>query len=229
MLTSAAPPGLKIIGGAAPATNIPPLAGLFGHALSGSRCAMRFTFLPLLAVAIYGVTFVAEKILLRGRKVRTEVNWDRGSLAAFDVSGVLTVPAGVVLGFTGFGRMRAGAGLVEAAGILLLVAGTTLRWAAVFTLGSYFTVNVTILEGQRVVRRGLYRFVRHPAYAGLLLRYLGFGLAFANWLSAALIFLPLLGATLYRIRVEEAALRERFGEEYLSYARATKRLIPGVY
>jgi protein-S-isoprenylcysteine O-methyltransferase Ste14 len=37
------------------------------------------------------------------------------------------------------------------------------------------------------------------------------------------------GATLYRIRVEEAALSEHFGEEYLNYSRATRRLVPGVY
>lgn len=190
---------------------------------------MRFTSLPLLALAVYAVTFVAEKLFLWGRKVKTEVNWDRGSLAAFDLSGVLTVPAGIILGFTDYGRMRAGAGFVEASGIVLLIAGTAVRWAAIFTLKSFFTVNVSILEGQRIVRHGVYRILRHPSYTGLLLRYLGFGLAFANWLSAALIFLPLCAATLYRIRVEEAALRERFGEEYLSYSRTTKRLIPGVY
>ena len=44
---------------------------------------MRFTFLPLLAVAFYGVTFVAEKVLLRGRKLKTGANWDKGSLALF--------------------------------------------------------------------------------------------------------------------------------------------------
>lgn len=71
--------------------------------------------------------------------------------------------------------------------------------------------------------------MRHPAYTGLLLRYLGFGLAFANWLSAALIFLPLLCVTAYRIRVEEQALHEHFGEEYAAYAGATKRLVPGIY
>jgi protein-S-isoprenylcysteine O-methyltransferase Ste14 len=190
---------------------------------------MRFTFLPSLALAVFGLTFVVEKAFLWGRKVKTEANWDRGSLAAFDISGVLSVPAGIVLGFTDFGRMRAGAGVVEAAGVFLLLAGTAIRWTAVFTLGSYFTVNVAILEGHRIVRHGIYRFIRHPSYTGLLLRYLGFGLAFANWLSLALIFLPLCVATLYRIRVEEAALRERFGEEYLSYTRATKRLIPGIY
>jgi protein-S-isoprenylcysteine O-methyltransferase len=63
----------------------------------------------------------------------------------------------------------------------------------------------------------------------LLLRYFGLVLGFANWLSAAPVFLPLLCATLYRIRVEEAALREHFGEEYATYARDTKRLVPGVF
>ena len=66
---------------------------------------MRFDLLPALALAFYGVTFVVEKILLRGRRVQT--NLDRGSLKAFDVSGVLSIPAGIVLGFTDYGRVRA--------------------------------------------------------------------------------------------------------------------------
>jgi protein-S-isoprenylcysteine O-methyltransferase Ste14 len=188
---------------------------------------VRFDLLPTLALAFYCVTFVAEKILLRGRRVRTKL--DRGSLAAFDVSGVLSIPAGIVLGFTDYGRVRTFEPYVAATGLALLVLGTTLRWAAIRALWSYFTVNVSILEGQRVIKRGLYGVVRHPAYTGLLLRYLGFGLAFANWLSAALVFLPLLCATVYRIRVEEDALREHFGEEYAAYASVTKRLLPGIY
>ena len=188
---------------------------------------MRFDLLPTLALAFYGATFVAEKIFLRGRRVKTRL--DRGSLAAYDVSGVLSIPAGIVSGFTDYGRVRAFEPYVAAAGLALLVAGTALRWAAIRALWNYFTVNVSILEGQRVVKRGLYGVVRHPAYTGLLLRYLGFGLAFANWLSAALIFLPLLFATLYRIRVEEEALRAHFGEEYAAYAGETKRLVPGIY
>ena len=188
---------------------------------------MRFGLLPTLALAFYCATFVAEKIFLRGRRVQTKL--DRGSLAAFDVSGVLSIPLGIVIGFTDDGRVRVCEPYVAATGLALLVAGTALRWAAIRALWSYFTVNVSILEGQRVVRQGLYGVVRHPSYTGLLLRYLGFGLAFANWVSAALVFLPLLCATVYRIRVEEEALREHFGEEYAAYASVTKRLVPGIY
>ena len=190
---------------------------------------MRFDLLPAFALAFYCVTFVAEKIFLRGHRVKTEVNWDRGSLLAYDVSGVLSVPPGIALGLTDYGRVRWGEPYVSAVGVALLVGGTVLRYAAIRALRRYFTVNVSILEGHRVVRSGLYGVLRHPAYTGLLLRYLGFGLAFANWLSAALIFLPVLCVTLYRIRVEEEALRAHFGEEYESYASVTKRLVPGIY
>jgi protein-S-isoprenylcysteine O-methyltransferase Ste14 len=190
---------------------------------------MRFTLLSLFAVGFYGATFVAEKVMLRERRVKTASNLDRGSLALFILTGALSVPLGIVLGFTDYGRIRAGEASVSAVGVVLLVAGTALRWAAIRSLWSYFTVNVSILEGQRVVRRGLYRIVRHPSYTGLLLRYLGLGLSFANYLSAALVFLPLLCATLYRMRVEEEALQEHFGEEYTAYARETKRLVPGVF
>jgi len=33
----------------------------------------------------------------------------------------------------------------------------------------------------------------------------------------------------YRIKVEENALKKEFGEEYLDYAKKTKRLIPFLY
>ena len=186
-------------------------------------------FLPALATAIYAVTFVAEKVMLRGHRRRAGEDRDRFSLAVFDVSGALTIPPGIVLGFTEVGRIHGWGALASAVGLALLISGTVLRWAAVFTLKKYFTVNVTIFEDHRLVREGLYRHLRHPSYTGLLLRYLGLGLAYANWLSLALVFLPMLGAVLYRMRVEERALSEAFGAGYAEYARSTKRLIPGVY
>ena len=40
---------------------------------------------------------------------------------------------------------------------------------------------------------------------------------------------PITGAFLYRIHVEEYALRDALGEDYRAYMRRTKRLIPFVY
>jgi protein-S-isoprenylcysteine O-methyltransferase Ste14 len=96
-------------------------------------------------------------------------------------------------------------------------------------LGSAFSANVAIRDTQKVRTTGLYHFVRHPSYLGLVLIFLAIGIYSRNWLSLAVTVVPPTVALLYRIHVEEATLREAFGEEYTAYSRTTKRLVPGVF
>lgn len=184
--------------------------------------------LPVVATVLRALWFVAEKVHAARHKVVPVKERDRASLKIL-MAATLAVPAGVAVGFTEGGRVEAGRALLEIVGVAMMLAGIGVRWAAVYTLGRYFTRTVTLLEGHRIVRRGLYRHLRHPSYAGYLLGNLGLGVAFSNWLSTLIIFAPILAASLYRIRVEEGALLENFGEEYFDYARSTKRLIPKVY
>lgn len=114
-----------------------------------------------------------------------------------------------------------------ALGILIL--GLVIRAVAIFTLGRAFSANVAMREGQKLERRGLYRLVRHPSYLGLELILLAYGLHSRTWACFAVFFIPTTLAVLYRIHVEETALRLAFGEDYADYSRSTKRLIPGVY
>jgi protein-S-isoprenylcysteine O-methyltransferase Ste14 len=111
----------------------------------------------------------------------------------------------------------------------ILVTGLLIRVIAILELGKSFSANVAIREKQTVKRNGLYRFVRHPSYTGLWLVWLAIGLHSRVWSCLALMLVPTTAALLYRIHVEEAALREAFGEEYVEYSRVTKRLLPGVY
>jgi len=55
-------------------------------------------------------------------------------------------------------------------GIALMWFGIALRQWSVLALGRYFTVAVRVVEDQRVVDSGPYRWVRHPSYTGLLVR-----------------------------------------------------------
>ncbi|MCA1638381.1 MAG: isoprenylcysteine carboxylmethyltransferase family protein, partial [Acidobacteria bacterium] len=66
-------------------------------------------------------------------------------------------------------------------GLLSLLAGIIIRWTAIYSLGKYFTVTVLIKTDHRLIRSGLYKHLRHPAYAGTLLAHLGLGLSFSNW------------------------------------------------
>ncbi|HEX3315702.1 MAG TPA: isoprenylcysteine carboxylmethyltransferase family protein, partial [Gemmataceae bacterium] len=63
-------------------------------------------------------------------------------------------------------------------GLVLLTLGGTLRIAAVFELGRRFTGLVAIQKDHHLKTDGLYRWIRHPSYAGMLLYTAGFMLVF---------------------------------------------------
>jgi len=154
---------------------------------------------------------------------------DRGSLALLWTAIAAGVVAGNVVRWTTPGAMRAPAAAYETAGLALLLCGLALRWTAILSLGRLFTTDVAVHADHRVVRSGVYRHLRHPAYSGLLVAFLGLGVSFGHWLSLAVVMAPLVPALAYRIRVEERALTESLGSEYEEYSRVTKRLIPGIY
>jgi methyltransferase len=84
-----------------------------------------------------------------------------------------------------------------------------LRVWVVMTLGPYWTTRIITVENAPLVRRGPYRFMRHPNYAVVALEIAVLPLAFgATWIA---IVFTLLNAALLRLRigVEERALAER--------------------
>jgi protein-S-isoprenylcysteine O-methyltransferase Ste14 len=115
------------------------------------------------------------------------------------------------------------------AALVILVFGLGVRATAIAMLGRAFSANVAMRHGQRLRRSGLYAVVRHPSYLGLELILLACALHARTWACFAVVFIPPTLAVLYRIHVEETALRLAFGDEYEDYSRRTKRLIPGVY
>jgi protein-S-isoprenylcysteine O-methyltransferase len=114
-------------------------------------------------------------------------------------------------------------------GLALFAIGLTLRWYSIVHLRHFFTVNVAIATDHRLIDTGPYRFVRHPSYTGALMAFLGLALCLANWASLAVMMVPIFLVFLRRMRVEEAALLQAFGDQYRDYMRRTKRLIPAIY
>lgn len=114
-------------------------------------------------------------------------------------------------------------------GIGMILLGMIIRFIAIRSLGRFFTVDVAIRQGHMLKKDGMYKYVRHPAYSGSLLSFLGFAISLNNWVSLLIVVIPVTAAFLYRIRVEEAMLTASFGAEYEAYQRTTNRLLPGVY
>ena len=153
-----------------------------------------------------------------------------------DAGSVIAVAAGIVAGFGAGLALASGHGLSLPDPVVWLVVGLIIAWAgmllrlwAVLTLGRFFTTTVMVRPEQTVVTSGPYRFVRHPSYLGLLILLFGLGLALGDLASAVvMVVLPTIGLV-WRIKVEEAALRAGLGDSYVEYCNGRARLVPGVW
>jgi protein-S-isoprenylcysteine O-methyltransferase Ste14 len=114
-------------------------------------------------------------------------------------------------------------------GEILILTGIIFRYIIIRSLGKYFTVDVTIRQDHKIKKEGFYKYLRHPSYAFSLLTSLGLGLYLNNCLSLIFAFVPPFLAFAYRIKIEEQALVEQFGDEYLEYRKSTKKLLPFIY
>jgi protein-S-isoprenylcysteine O-methyltransferase Ste14 len=77
----------------------------------------------------------------------------------------------------------------------------------------------------RLVREGVFKYIRHPLYASLML--LAVGVLLKNLsVGAALACIITLCFLVFASRAEENENREKFGEEYECYALSTKRYVP---
>ena len=113
-------------------------------------------------------------------------------------------------------------------GLFLFFAGSILRLAAVFALGHRFSGLVAIQPDHQLKTDGLYRYIRHPSYTGLLVSMIGYTLIFRSVLGlgvSILLFLLLV----IRMNDEEKFLEAHFGDEYRNYRLRTRRLVPFVY
>jgi len=79
---------------------------------------------------------------------------------------------------------------------------------------------------QALVRRGIYRCIRHPIYVGDLMLITGFELALNSWLVLGALLV--LAVVLKQAAAEEALLAQRF-DGYADYRARTKRFVPFLY
>jgi protein-S-isoprenylcysteine O-methyltransferase Ste14 len=63
----------------------------------------------------------------------------------------------------------------------------------------------------------------------MLLIFAAIGVSQRNWVSLAIMLAFPTAALIFRLHVEEMALTEAFGEDYVEYTKVTERLLRWVY
>jgi protein-S-isoprenylcysteine O-methyltransferase Ste14 len=110
-------------------------------------------------------------------------------------------------------------------GTAMVAFGAAVNIAGRLKLGGNWANHIKIYDGHTLVKRGIYKIIRHPLYASIMLMLLGGSAAYRNWLAASLtacIFIPFM---YYRAKQEEKLLREEFAD-YQKYIEATGMFFP---
>jgi protein-S-isoprenylcysteine O-methyltransferase Ste14 len=110
-------------------------------------------------------------------------------------------------------------------GLVLTAVGVTISiWARV-SLGTNWSAVVTLKDGHELIRKGLYRWVRHPIYTGILLAMIGEA-TIKGHLRGWLGFLIVWAAFYIKARREEGFLRQEFGDGFEEHTRHTGMFFP---
>jgi protein-S-isoprenylcysteine O-methyltransferase Ste14 len=118
---------------------------------------------------------------------------------------------------------------MELAGLITILLGLLLRIWTRLTIGRMYSGYLRVKVGHVLVTDGPYRTIRHPGYTGFLLMALGLCIGYSSLIGLIAIPVLLLPGLAYRMKVEERLMSEEFRGDYWSYARRSKKLIPGIW
>jgi protein-S-isoprenylcysteine O-methyltransferase Ste14 len=118
-------------------------------------------------------------------------------------------------------------GWLAAFGLLIELCGMWMALGARIQLG-FFTSGKSA-ENPVLVKRGVYRYIRHPIYAGTFLVLLAWPLVYGAPVTAMLTLIVGVIFCYRRMKQEDAVMLERFGAEYEAYMRETDALIPAIW
>jgi len=96
--------------------------------------------------------------------------------------------------------------LVSSVGALILITGVFCRREAIRALNGDWSVFIEIKENQRLVREGIYRYLKHPYYTAVVLELIGFSLLCNAYGALLLTFAVQVPLLLIRIHFEDRIL-----------------------
>ena len=109
--------------------------------------------------------------------------------------------------------------IIQISGILLLL------WAVITMRLGNFNIQPELKQNAHFVNSGPYRLIRNPMYTGLIV-FFGAGVLDSFELIQSIVFLILVLVFIFKIRLEEKFLENRFGSVYVNYKSKTYRLFP---
>ncbi len=110
------------------------------------------------------------------------------------------------------------------AGVLMAISGVVIILASIFQIRRSLTPFPSPVKNGELITTGLYRYIRHPIYSGIILAAAGYGLQACDTFKIVISGLLLL-LFYFKSQYEEKMLMA-FYDDYKQYRRHTHRFFP---
>jgi len=118
--------------------------------------------------------------------------------------------------------------LVNFPGIIILTTAIVTLWFSHHDLSSNWTPTLGIKEDHKLIKTGVYKYIRHPMYTAHILWSIGQIAVLPNWIAGFSFIIITVPHLLSRIKDEEEMMIEQFGEEYKNYKKTTGIIFPKI-
>ncbi|MDE2025723.1 MAG: isoprenylcysteine carboxylmethyltransferase family protein [Patescibacteria group bacterium] len=116
---------------------------------------------------------------------------------------------------------------VQFLGVVLTVIGLCIAVIARKILAGNWSGSIEHKKWHELITSGIYGYVRHPIYTGVLLMSLG-SVLYLQTPVLFILFFVLVFFVVYKLKKEEELMVKHFPKEYLAYKKRVKMLIPFV-
>lgn len=176
---------------------------------------------------IFFLSEIVVMIAKRSKKKGVKTRNDKRSLILFWI----IIPLSLSFGFlmANYQQWNSLNESIAIFGLSLYFIGFVIRWISIIQLKKEFTVDVAISNNHKLKTNGIYKYIRHPSYLGVLMICFGISIALNSFISVLIITIPLLLLLIYRISIEENVLLKEFGKTYEEYMLKTCKMIPKLY
>lgn len=186
--------------------------------------SLSYAIFFILFITLYSIQRVRETYFSKKKRVSAGLEIkEKTTLRLMTVVHVLVVLGTTVEFFNLNRRMNF---YIVSLGIIMIFISKITQRLSITALGSYHSYNIEIFKDHKLIRSGIYAYMRHPIYSVTILELLGIpliGNAYYSFYFALIFYMPLLVA---RVILEERALIHKFGEEYINYKKGTPALFP---
>ena len=115
---------------------------------------------------------------------------------------------------------------LQVAGLFLSVSGIIISLLSIITLNKNLSPFPTPKQNAELIQSGIYKYIRHPIYSGILFITFGYSIYSENTLRL-LIFFTLLILFRFKAAYEEKLLQDKF-PNYAAYKQTAGIFLPGV-